>query len=88
MFDIEQSCLRFSPIQPDHLISCGKQSIKVMLLRDTGHIRCTSVVLAKIGRDLLFLDVCYSGDYIYASVLDGRVMQITYEGKVNKVIKT
>ena len=33
-------------------------------------------------------DICYNGAYIYAGLPDGRVMQITYEGKVNKVIKT
>jgi hypothetical protein len=33
-------------------------------------------------------DIGYNGAYIYAGLPDGRVMQITYEGKVNKVIKT
>ena len=33
-------------------------------------------------------DLSYNGDYIYASLPDGRVMQLTYEGKVTKVVKT
>ena len=36
----------------------------------------------------MFKDLTYNGDYFYTSIFDGRVMQITYQGKVNRVIKT
>jgi hypothetical protein len=45
-----------------------------MSLRDTGHIRCSAVVLASIGRNLMFNDLSYSGEHIYAGLYDGTVL--------------
>lgn len=61
-----------------------------MYIRENGHIKSTSVSLASVGRDLTITSIDFNSadGHIYASIQDGRIIKISSQSKVIKVIRT
>ena len=53
--------IKFSPVDPTRLASCGKENIRLWRIKDTGNIRGSAVVLNHHARDTVF--TCLDFEY-------------------------
>ncbi|KAF0688280.1 Aste57867_20150 [Aphanomyces stellatus] len=84
--DVAISKLKFSPHEPDRLVSCGRESIRFWRIK-AGHLPSCPVVLHEYARDVVFTDVDFdpivlgnqTNRPVYVASTHGTVLVVDYD---------
>jgi len=78
--------LKFSPINPFILASCGRENIRFWRIREEGNIRGTAVVLNQHSRDTVFTSLDFESGLRSADVRENGALQRLYVGSKRGII--
>ena len=72
--------IKFSPIDSNRLVSCGKENIRFWRIRDTGNIRGSAVVLNHFARDTVFTCLDYEYGFRSADKSENEALKRVFVG--------
>jgi len=100
--DCDVDCLKFSPFEELHLVTCGRESIRFWRVKN-GHLPGCSVVLDSLARQLHFTCIAFEynkmsqpvflgenlGDRhrMYVGTAKGKLVQLSYRSRKVQVVR-